>query len=190
MGKRRPDDDLYANWEMARLEAFGSYGGRRTGTYLSERPCKDRTHGPTPTRHVANGVCVKCSRGPRVRLPGTSGGNTTHGENRRGNRNGRKPLYPPGTLVCSMSFKVSEDLYCKAMILGRGNASTGMRMGTEYAYAMQKPALPETVDRFAIAAKIKQEKSDARFHARIARTHPTDPSILAPSWDDMVSTED
>lgn len=61
------------------------------------------------------------------------GGNFTRGANRKGNRNGRKPLYPPGTPLSAMSIKLTDSQRALCLTLGHGGVSKGMRLALDIA---------------------------------------------------------
>jgi hypothetical protein len=54
-------------------------------------------------------------------------GNTTSGPDRRGNKAGRPPAYPPGTQVWSWNVTLSDAHSRKAKALGHGNTNAGIR---------------------------------------------------------------
>lgn len=55
-------------------------------------------------------------------------GNTTSGESRRGNRDGRPPVYPEGTITHSLLLaKLSDREYAIAILLGNGSPAQGVR---------------------------------------------------------------
>lgn len=71
-------------------------------------------------------------------------GNTTSGANRKGNKNGRPPEYPPGTELFVVAIKLSNPEYAVATLLGRGIATKGVREALSLAAASLPPGLPKT----------------------------------------------
>jgi hypothetical protein len=54
-------------------------------------------------------------------------GNTTYGADRRGNKAGRRPAYPPDTVIWPWHLTLSDAHCRKAKALGHGNLAAGIR---------------------------------------------------------------
>lgn len=107
---------------------------------------------------------------PEYRHPGRRG-NTTCGPDRRGNKDGRKPIYAKGVLTFKTNLMLSTEHFAKALYAGDGNLSNGIRKLLD-AYAAPAGAplerfQAEAVTRSAAAQRAKAT-SDARNHARYA----------------------
>ena len=64
---------------------------------------------------------------------GRGRGNFTKGEERRGNREGRPPLHPPGTPLGRINLVVEMPLHSLLRAMGSGNATHGARMAVKLA---------------------------------------------------------
>jgi hypothetical protein len=60
-------------------------------------------------------------------------GNYTTGAERRGNRNGRKPVHAPGTPLLRVQLKVPLELHSLLRVMGAGNATEGLRKAIAWA---------------------------------------------------------
>jgi hypothetical protein len=60
-------------------------------------------------------------------------GNRTHGDERRGNKDGRPPMYPPGTALGRINLVIPMPLYTMLRVMGRGNATQGARSAVKLA---------------------------------------------------------
>lgn len=150
------------NWELARITASSTMAV----SYKSKRPCQSNSaHGATPMRYTLNGGCVECARKPRktvdansveYTMPGKSRGNCTKGASRRGNRRGRSSDYPPGTVLHLFCMRISDLQYAKALYLGGGNASLGVRKMLE-SVILPADIPPNKIEAHIAIADIKAE---------------------------------
>jgi hypothetical protein len=60
-------------------------------------------------------------------------GNRTHGDERRGNKDGRPPMYPPGAALGRINLVIPMPLYTMLRVMGRGNATRGARSAVKLA---------------------------------------------------------
>lgn len=83
-----------------------------------------------------------------LRLPGEKlwrGGNATFGENRKGYRGGRKPMYPVGVTTWSQAAVLSDEHFAIALYLGSGVFSRGVQLALAHARkAFGDSPMPET----------------------------------------------
>lgn len=122
-----------------------------------------------------------------ILLSGYRRGNTTAGANRRGNRNGRKPLYPLGTELFAIMLKVPESEYVAAMVLGAGKAAQGAREALSRALLSLPPGMPQTrAEAYEWAVIERRKRSTAskaasrmRLQAQAQAEEPTH------EWDDV-----
>lgn len=75
-------------------------------------------------------------------MPRISSGNRTSGPHRKGNRRGRQPVYPPGTLAQTTAVRLSEDARTVAALFGKGNINQGIRVALEKLSGLM-PRLPD-----------------------------------------------
>ena len=124
------------------------------------------------------------------------GGNYTRGDARRGNRNGRKPIYPPGTPVSAFNITLSEDARTVCLAMGAGNVSKGLRTAVEWAarimplWAQDQSIVHELLDHRVfgkVQAKQLTAESFGRFQRALsehwedsARADPLPPSLKYP----------
>lgn len=101
----------------------------------------------------------------KILLPGYRRGNTTSGANRRGNRDGRKPIYTDGTETYSIALVVSESEYAAAMVLGTGKAAQGAREALRRIIATLPPGMPQTRAEAYEWAVIERRKRSAASKA-------------------------
>jgi hypothetical protein len=64
---------------------------------------------------------------------GIGRGNHTRGDERRGNKDGRKPLYAPGTPLGRINLTVPMELHSVLRAMGSGNATRGARIAAQLA---------------------------------------------------------
>ncbi len=74
------------------------------------------------------------------------GGNFTRGANRKGNRNGRKPLHPRGTPLARVSVVIPLELHSVLRVIGAGNVSEGARVSIDWATKLM-PVWAQNLDK-------------------------------------------
>ncbi len=137
----------------------------------------------------AKELVEEVTRPKKKLIHGYRRGNTTSGPDRRGNREGRKPIYAADTALHHISLNVSEPEYVVAMRLGAGKAAQGARQALLLAAASLPPGGPQTrTEAYAAAVAARKARSThARTLARLAAARLIAPSIdrTVDDWDDV-----
>src|SRR5579862_624597 len=108
-------------------------------------------------------------------------GNFTRGEDRKGNRDGRSPMYPPGTPLGRINLIVEMKHYAMLRAMGGGNATRGARMTVKLAsqvlplWMQDEQKVREVLD-LELDGKFKCRQATADALARVLDT--------LRSWDD------
>jgi hypothetical protein len=119
-----------------------------------------------------------------ARYFGSQRGNFTRGVERRGNKNGRPPMYEPGTPLAYIHTKVPNEHNTVLRTMGRGNAARGARMAIAWAtkimplWAQDEDKLRDLLATFDGKSICQREASAA--YRRLERA-------LSTFWDDKAT---
>src|SRR5579859_1353796 len=109
-------------------------------------------------------------------------GNFTRGDQRKGNMNGRSPLYPPGTPLGRVNLTVEMKYHAMLRAMGSGNATRGARMAVKLAsqimplWMQDEQKVRETLDcEFDGKAKCREAVHEASKRLGVAMRPWEDP---------------